>query len=76
MSASTISAPSKMDKPTLTQVSTDVIITWTEPTTNGRSINDYEILISNGANFVEYENKCNGTDQLVSKTCTIEMPFF
>lgn len=65
-----------MSAPSLSQTGTDVILTWTEPSSNGPAISDYEIQIYDGSLYTEFESTCNGTLQLAAKSCTIPMSFF
>ena len=76
ISVLTVTAPSQMSPPTISQSGQNVIITWTSPTNNGADITSFKILLWNGLTYSENTALCNGLLQLVSLSCTIPMTGF
>ena len=59
--------------------SPNVVVSWTEPTTNGSAISSYKILFKKADNsFATELTSCNGSDStiLVNRSCTIPKTVF
>lgn len=72
--------PSQMSPLTITQTSTNAVLTWTAATNNGNGISAYKILLYNrGTNtYTEYAPLCDGsqTNVISALSCTIAISDF
>ncbi len=68
-------APSAPSSVTTTQSGTSVNIAWTQPTTNGLTVTQYEILIKKKDGTFASASTCVGTDSSVitSRSCSVTM---
>lgn len=66
-----------MDEVQLVQSGMNVVITWSQPGSNGGTINDYAIKLLNRTSnqFVESTVLCDGSNVNV-KTCTVPISSF
>lgn len=60
-------APDQPEKPTTSNVGTNVLIDWYEPYDQGADITSFSILIrhSDGVSFSEELTSCDGTDSVI-----------
>jgi hypothetical protein len=62
--------------PTITNIGTNVVIDWTEPSNNGAAITSYSVLIAQSdGTFTEDSTNCDGSDSTIvtATQCTVPL---
>jgi len=65
-----------MSIPTVTVSTTNVVVTWVEPTTHSSAITQYDVrFLKSDGTYVTETTSCDGTQPAIvaAKTCTIPM---